>query len=167
MSCGVGLRCGSDPALLWPWCRLAAVAPIWPLAWECPYASGAALKSKKKKKNKVKAEIIRITLGFHLSHLGKGSRKDYPKWSHMQPSEYGQYLTQNNICQTWRPRPNGHVNSCVDNYQREGLRGENKWLSCFLACSSKLYARGNQFYPHNVFFTIGKCYAHHSRSASL
>ena len=38
---------GSDPALLWLWCRPAAVAPIRPLAWEPPYAAGAALKSKK------------------------------------------------------------------------------------------------------------------------
>ena len=30
MSCGVGLRCCSDPALLWLWCRLAAAAPIRP-----------------------------------------------------------------------------------------------------------------------------------------
>ena len=30
--------------LLWLWCRPAAVAPIGPLAWELPYASGAALK---------------------------------------------------------------------------------------------------------------------------
>ena len=30
--------------LLWLWCRLAAVAPIWPLAWESPYAAGTALK---------------------------------------------------------------------------------------------------------------------------
>ena len=29
--------------------RLAAVAPIWPPAWEAPYATSAALKSKKKK----------------------------------------------------------------------------------------------------------------------
>ena len=28
MSCGVGRRRGSDPVLLWLWCRLAAVAPI-------------------------------------------------------------------------------------------------------------------------------------------
>jgi len=41
-----------DPALLWLWCRLAAVALIPPLAWEPPYATGAALKSKKKKKKK-------------------------------------------------------------------------------------------------------------------
>ena len=49
MSCGVGRRCGSDPVLLWLWCRLAAaVAPIRPLAWD-PYAMGAAIKKKKKK----------------------------------------------------------------------------------------------------------------------
>jgi len=50
LSCGVGHRCHSDPALLWLWCRLAAAAPTQPLAWEFPYATGAALKSKKKKK---------------------------------------------------------------------------------------------------------------------
>ena len=51
MSCGVGHRCGSDLVLLWLWCRLAAVAPIRPLAWETPYAAGTALKRQKKKKN--------------------------------------------------------------------------------------------------------------------
>ena len=40
-----------DPALLWLWCRLAAVAPIRPLAWEPPYAAGAALE-KAKRQNK-------------------------------------------------------------------------------------------------------------------
>ena len=40
-----------DPALLWLWCRLAAAAPVWPLAWEPPYAMDATLKKKKKKKN--------------------------------------------------------------------------------------------------------------------
>ena len=40
-----------DPVLLWLWCRLAAVAPIQRLAWELPYAAGAALKSKQNKKN--------------------------------------------------------------------------------------------------------------------
>ena len=47
MSCGVGRRCGLDPELLWLWWRLAATAPIQPLAWELPYAAGAALKGKK------------------------------------------------------------------------------------------------------------------------
>ena len=41
-----------DLALLWLWCRLAAVAPIRPLAWELPCATGMALKEKKKKKKK-------------------------------------------------------------------------------------------------------------------
>ena len=37
-----------DPMLLWLWLRLAAVAPIRPLAWESPYAAGVGLKKKKK-----------------------------------------------------------------------------------------------------------------------
>ena len=46
MSCGgIGLRHGLDLALLWLWCRLAATAPIRPLAWEPPYDTCAALKS--------------------------------------------------------------------------------------------------------------------------
>ena len=32
--------------LLWLWCRLATAALFRPLAWELPYASCAALKSK-------------------------------------------------------------------------------------------------------------------------
>ena len=46
VSCIVGRRCGSDPVLLWLWYRLAAVAPMRPLAWEPPYAVSVALKSK-------------------------------------------------------------------------------------------------------------------------
>ena len=38
-----------DFALLWLWSQLAA-SPIQSLAWELPYATGAALKSKRKKK---------------------------------------------------------------------------------------------------------------------
>ena len=50
LSCGVGHRLGLDPELLWLRHRLAAAAPSRLLAWELPYASGTALKSKKKKK---------------------------------------------------------------------------------------------------------------------
>ena len=50
VSCGVGHRRGSDLALLWLWCRLEAIAPIGPLAWEPPYAVGAALKRQETKK---------------------------------------------------------------------------------------------------------------------
>ena len=42
MSHGVGCRRGSDTALLWVWRRPVAKAPIQPLAWEPPYAAGAA-----------------------------------------------------------------------------------------------------------------------------
>ena len=48
MSCGVGLRYGSDLALLWLWRRPGAVAPIRPLTWELPYAEDVALKRQKK-----------------------------------------------------------------------------------------------------------------------
>ena len=54
--CGVGRRCGSDPMMLW--CRLAAVALIRPLAWEPPYATGAALKRQKQKKKKKEMSLI-------------------------------------------------------------------------------------------------------------
>ena len=50
MSCGVGQRLSSDPALLWLWYRLAATAPIQSLAWEPPYATPVALKSKNERK---------------------------------------------------------------------------------------------------------------------
>ena len=48
---------GSDPELLWLWHRLAAVAPIRPLAWEPPYALDAALKGQKTKKKKKRTSL--------------------------------------------------------------------------------------------------------------
>ena len=56
MNCGVVRRFGSDPALLWLWCRLAAVALMRPLAWEPPYA-GVWLSKDKSQKEKKKKEI--------------------------------------------------------------------------------------------------------------
>ena len=53
MSWGVDHRLGWDMVMVWLW--PAAVAPVRPLVWEPPYASGAALKSQKKNpKNKQK-----------------------------------------------------------------------------------------------------------------
>ena len=43
-----------DPTLLWLWCRPAAAALIGPLAWEPPYAMGAALEKAKRQKTKQK-----------------------------------------------------------------------------------------------------------------
>ena len=51
MSYSVGCRRGSDPALLWLWRRLEAIAPTGPLAWEPPYAMSVALKRQRKKKD--------------------------------------------------------------------------------------------------------------------
>ena len=48
MNCGVTHRRGSDPVWLWLWCRLAVAALIRPLAWEPPYAAGAALNKQTK-----------------------------------------------------------------------------------------------------------------------
>ena len=60
MSGGTGHRHGLDRALLWLWCRLAAVAPIRLLAWKLPSAAGAAPKSQKQQQQKVKY-LPRIT----------------------------------------------------------------------------------------------------------
>ena len=61
MSCGVGCRLSSDTALLWLWHKPEATALIRPLAWEPPYAVGAALekakRQKKKKKRNPKSDI--------------------------------------------------------------------------------------------------------------
>ena len=71
MSCGVGCRRGLDPELLWLRRRLVATAPIQPLAWEPPYAAGAAqeiatttttTKDKKTKKKKKKRKKKRISV---------------------------------------------------------------------------------------------------------
>ena len=48
----MGRRRGSDPALLWLWRRPVATTPIRPLAWECPYATGAALEKSDKNKQR-------------------------------------------------------------------------------------------------------------------
>ena len=68
MSCGVGHRCGSDPVLLWLWRRQVATAPIGPLAWELPYAAGAAQEMAKKDKKKKRKKNINF-----LSHGVGGS----------------------------------------------------------------------------------------------
>ena len=51
MPCGVGHKHGSDPSLLWMWHRLAPAATIQPLAWELPYAMGAALKQQQQQQH--------------------------------------------------------------------------------------------------------------------
>ena len=62
MSCGVDHRHGSDPALLWLWCRPTGAAQIQPLAWKLPYAVGATLKKKKKRNQKEEKNFNMFTL---------------------------------------------------------------------------------------------------------
>ena len=51
MSCGVGLRRGSDLVVLWLWYRTASTAlmqPLQPLTWGSAYTMGRPYKDKKK-----------------------------------------------------------------------------------------------------------------------
>ena len=56
-----------DPELLWLWYRPAATASIRCLAWELPYAAGAAPKGQKDKKKKKKKEREKLAQLFYLS----------------------------------------------------------------------------------------------------
>ena len=64
MSCGVGHRHGSGPELLWLWPRLMATGLVRPLAWEPPYAMGAALEETK---NKIKLKKKECKFGVRSS----------------------------------------------------------------------------------------------------
>ena len=72
MICGVGGKSGWDLVLLWPWRRPATVALIRSLAWEIPYAEGAGLKSKKKKKI-VKNFKFCVVNSFNLLFMYSGA----------------------------------------------------------------------------------------------
>ena len=52
VSSGTGGRLSLDPALPWLRRRPAAAAPIHPLAWELPYATGVAIIRKKRRRMK-------------------------------------------------------------------------------------------------------------------
>ena len=85
MSCGVGHRCGLDLMLLWLWYRLAGVARIGPLAWEPPYATSEALKSKKKKKREREKKESSFPSLFHSCHLGILEKKS-EKYDTLEPT---------------------------------------------------------------------------------
>ena len=72
-----------DPELLWLWLwlwyRLAATAPIGPLAWEPPYATGAALKRQKHlKKNCMYVHACCRCAHFSPPKLASGWEKTEP-----------------------------------------------------------------------------------------
>ena len=78
-------------------------------------------------------------------------------WTGPDPEEYGPDL------KTKAKWPREWLGGSLPETEKVG---EEK-TGGFLARLAQLYARGNQFYPHNVSFTIWKCHAHRSRSASL
>ena len=64
--------CRSCFAVLW--CRPAATAPVLPLAWEPPYAIGAALKRKDKNKN---TYFKCLKFNFIYVFVGNETKIDY------------------------------------------------------------------------------------------
>ena len=62
VGCGVGCRHGSDPKLLWFWCRLTR-----PIAWEPPCATDTALKGQKAKTKKTKQKNPTTDPVVHVS----------------------------------------------------------------------------------------------------
>ena len=72
--------------MLWPWRRLAATAPIQPLAWEPPYATGAAKEMAKRQKKKKKYMLVQMTLWIDLEMitLGEVGQTEKSKY-HMRP----------------------------------------------------------------------------------
>ena len=82
MSCGVGRRRGLDPVLLWLWRRLVATAPIGSLAWEPPYAAGAAQEMAKRQK-----EILYdITYMQNLKNTKKKKEKENTATGNKNPT---------------------------------------------------------------------------------
>ena len=68
VSCGVGRRCGSDPALLWLWHRLAAIAPVRPLA----LGTSICHRNNSRKGKKKKEEAPQLS---RLSHRNEGKKE--------------------------------------------------------------------------------------------
>ena len=118
MSCGGSHRHGLEMALLWLWCRLAATASIRPLAWEPPYAVGAAFKkSKKRPKKNVDSNMhmkrcstgnhqgnsVKTTMTYHFMPVSIAIIK-----KRQQISSVGEYLEKREFLFT----AGGNVNWC-------------------------------------------------------
>ena len=58
---------------MWLWHRLAATAPIRPLAWEPPYTTGAAQEMAKRQQQK-KPTLFGFFLAVPIAHAGSGAK---------------------------------------------------------------------------------------------
>ena len=110
---GVACRCGSDPALLWLWRKLAAVALIQHLAWESPYAAGVALKSKKEGN---------ATLSLYMKrHLSESAVRLSPL---SEPADWG-WVQGQCLPELSVPGPRGGAKG-VGNWRAEGSAPNTK-----------------------------------------
>ena len=70
-------RRGSDPTLLWLWRWLETTAPIRPLAWEPPYAAGAAQEIAKRQKYLVWSAPGIMTIKTQRNQLAPNKFKSF------------------------------------------------------------------------------------------
>ena len=121
MSCGVGCRCGSDPALLWLWCRPAAAVVIWPPSLQLPYAPGVTLHPPQKKDGMFFL-FLKRTLTFRvawkrgLSHWAGGPQvPSYPPSLPSSPAFLQEPLFKTNLslffCLTFGKKSKSQVRS--------------------------------------------------------
>ena len=74
------------------WCRLAATAPIGPLAWEHPYAVGTALKRQKGKKKEKLSPYTIVTFMFYIQEARSCSEDTSLNTEGFSQDEYGMEL---------------------------------------------------------------------------
>ena len=89
MSYDVSCRPGSDPVLLWLWCRPASTAPIGPLAWKPPYATGAAQEKAKRHTHK---NNQKITVNCEMFILETHKTKMHTLFQQPTENETGSYM---------------------------------------------------------------------------
>ena len=158
MSCGVGCRHSSHPALLWLWCRLAAIALIQPIAWESPYAMGAAPQKKEKKKNpgketKQSYSLILVDFPVMIPFAIVESRTFGPHWAVPQASSTSPFWTvdsQVRLRQSWncslsgpelRKRWNQRNKTVKFPYQEELTKLKFKTLGTFKTMKDSEYSQ--------------------------
>ena len=137
MSCGIGCRHGSDPALLWLWlwCRLVTTAPIGHLAWEPPHVAGAALE-KAKKKEEIKSfswyernhhsEARALEVYQHPQERSVDIHRENMALSAKTPSlkeAHGSRIMCSSFCWTQNSGKNLHYQ------RRQGPNGQQGWGS--------------------------------------
>ena len=101
----MGHRCGSDVALLWLRFRPAAVALIQPLAWEFPYAAGAALKKTKRRRRRAELVFVGCCMEVHFGLAGSkrpGTTENSVPWRNCSAGR-GEQVTYFAISSGWPP----------------------------------------------------------------